>query len=102
MNITVDRNNTIWNGGKITSKLLGGEIELWNTEVTLNTKEYNEGIQSLGEARYRSRSTYQGKYEVEYTSTEAKEMVGHINLKTYDPSASISEYKAVFGGTANK
>ena len=54
-------------------------------------------------ARYSSeRSTYQGKYEVEYTSTEAKEMVGHINLKTYDRSASISEYKAVFGGTANK
>jgi hypothetical protein len=103
MNITVDSNKTIMNGGKITSKLLGGEIALWNTKVTLNTKENNEGIQSSDEARYSSgRSTYQGKYEVEYTSTEAKEMVGHINLKTYDRSASISEYKAVFGGTANK
>ncbi|MCI5764791.1 hypothetical protein [Actinobacillus porcinus] len=98
MNITVDRNNTIWNGGKITSKLLGGEIALWDAKVTLNT----DGIQSSETARYSSGGyTYYGKYEVEYTSTEAKEMVGHINLRT-SPSAPISEYKAVFGGTANK
>lgn len=101
MSVYVDGNSakTMRNRGEITSKALNGSILLTNASISQGAFH----VGSDGKAIFNGKS---GDYNVEYSSNDTKEMIGstRLNLATYSEydGTKITEYKAVFGGTADK